>query len=273
MANFSMANCDEPRIPELVEEQSEADVRDKPIDQQTVGDVIDAVGDQIIKYRETATGWDTVAVPTYGIGKQNVPESMKENAPQNWRDIPIHQVEILPEYGPEHDSLVQLRKDLEGMKRSITAIGPILETRLRCAQQLKDVNLDGDSEGNGANLSQDHVMFLMQDEEAQRKRDFTFESLRKQIEKTEDERTKKKLTPVIEEICKRGGKEFTTKEQYAEFWGFLKQQNTKIFAEQKNLLERIKVIKRAKQAELGTKPAEYEGGMEGFQSRGGGLKN
>jgi len=266
-----MANVDEPRIEELMEDQSEMDARDKPIDQQTVGEVIEAVGDQIIRLRETATGWDTVAVPTYGIGKQNVPDSMKENAPQNWRDIPIPQVEILPEYGPEHDSLVQLRKDLEGMKKSLTALGPILETRLRCAQRLEDADL---SEGNSANLSQEHVMVLMQDEEAQRKRDFTFEALRKQIEKTEDEVTKRKLTPVIEEICKKGAKEFTTKEQYAEFWGFLKQQNTKIFAEQKSLLERIKVIKRAKAAECGTKlNPEYEGGMEGFQSRGGGLKN
>merc|ERR1719498_1687900 len=117
-------------------------------------------------------------------------------------------------------------------------------------------------------------MVLMQDEEAVRKRDFTFETLRKQIEKTDDEVTRKKLTPVIEEVCQKGMKDFKTKDQYAEFWGFLKQQNAKIFAEQKSLLERIKVIKRAKHAECGTNlNKEYEGGIEGFQSRGGGLKN
>lgn len=271
--------ADEPRIEEVAQLEKESEDRHAAVmaagfpggmNAQDQAE-IDAVGDQLLHARESATGLDAKPVPTYGLAHQRVPESMKENAPADWRAIPVHQIEILPEYGPEHDTLVTLRKDLEGMKRSIQALGPILETRLRCAKRLEGADL---SEDGGANLSQEHVMALTQDEEAQRKRDATFEALRKQVEKTEDEQTRTRLTPVIEEICKRGAKEFHTKDQYAEFWSFLKQQAQKIFMEQKKLLERIKVIKKAVHAELGT-PAnpEYVGGIEGFQSRGGGLKN
>jgi len=233
---------------------------------------IDAVGDQIVKLREAATGWDTTAVPTYG--QRRVPESMKENAPADWREIPVHQVEILPEYGEEHDDLVRLRTDLEGMKCAINSLGPICEIRLRCATKLKELGTDLSEEG-AANLTQDQVMILAQDEEAQGKRDIIFENLRKGIQNTKDDTTRTRLTPVIEEIVTRGKVDFQTKDQYVEYWGFLQSQTRKIFAEQKKLLERIKVIKRDVQAKLGTAPTKPQGpgSMDGFSSRGGGLQN
>lgn len=233
---------------------------------------IDAVGDDIIRLRETATGLDTIAVP---LGMQRVPESMKENAPANWRNIPVHQIEILPEYGEEHDELVRLRTDLEGMKRLINSLGPICETRLRCQMKLKDADLSAE---NGANLTQEQVMVLAQDEGAIQKRDIAFETLKKKIDNTKDEVTRTRLTPVIDEVIRRGSADFAAKDQYAEYWSFLKGQSTKIFAEQKKLLERIKVIKRCVQEKLGTANTNTTsqpqvGGLDGFSSRGGGMQN
>lgn len=196
---------------------------------------IDSVADDLAKARLTATGVDEKPVPVnYSRHGHSVPVSMKENHFTDWRELPETQIEILPEYGPEHDELVRLRTDLEGMKRTINGIGPILEARLRCAMKLKNEDLS----------EEDKVMVLTQDADAKNKRDASFESLKFGLEKTKDEITRTRLEPVIAEILEGGSKDFNTKDEYATFWTFLRSQTQKIFAEQKKLLERIKAIKR-----------------------------
>lgn len=218
---------------------------------------IDSVADELAKARLTATGVDEKPVPVhYSRHGHSVPVSMKENAPTDWRELPETQIEILPEYGEEHDELVRLRTDLEGMKRTINGIGPILETRLRCAMKLR----------KGEDLSEeDKVVILSQDEDAKKKRDASFESLKLGLEKTKDEITRTRLEPVIAEILEGGSVDFNTKDEYAKFWTFLRQQTQKIFAEQKKLLERIKVIKRgaaaAQQAAQSTSPVVEAAGQ------------
>lgn len=201
--------------------------------------------------RVAATGHDAEAVPLFGIrNPSRVPDSMKEGAPQDWRDLPEAQVEILPQYGAEHDNLVALRTELEQMKRTINAIGPFCETRLRCTQKLK----------KGGISEEETVATTAQDEEARKKRDAAFESIKLVVSKIEEtdastlETTKTRLEAIVNDVVEKGSKDFQSKEEFAEYWGFLRQQTSKIFAEQKKLLERIKVIKKAATAKPAAQP-------------------
>lgn len=210
--------------------------------EQTVGEQVDIIAEQMHQARIVAEGHDAKAVPVFGIYQSRVPDSMKADN-GNWRELPEAQVEILPEYGPEHDRLVALRTELEQLKRTINTIGPFVEARMRCAAKLKNEGLSESEE----------VMLMTQDEDARKKRDAAFESIQRVVEKIEDtdastsETIKSRLEAVVKEIVEKGSKDFSGKDEYAEYWGFLRHQTQKIFAEQKKLLERIKVIKRQAQ--------------------------
>ncbi len=63
----------------------------------TVGEAQDAIGDELLQNRLTAEGHDAKAVPIGGQNHARIPESMKENAPADWRQLPEAQIELLPE--------------------------------------------------------------------------------------------------------------------------------------------------------------------------------
>jgi len=210
----------------------------------TVGEQVDAIAEDMVRMRAEADGHDATAVPLFGVRQGRIPEQMKEDAPVDWTKLPEAQIEILPDYGPEHDRLVHLRSELEQMKRTINSLGPLCESQVRYATALQQQDLSEEK----------RAQTMARDAEAQQKRDAAFESLRLVVEKIEDsdastiETVKSRLEAMVADIVQRGSTDFRTKEIYAEYWGFLRSQTQKIFAEQKKLLERIKVIKREAQA-------------------------
>eukprot|EP00747_Dinoflagellata_sp_TGD_P161667 gnl/TRDRNA2_/TRDRNA2_178386_c0_seq1.p1 gnl/TRDRNA2_/TRDRNA2_178386_c0~~gnl/TRDRNA2_/TRDRNA2_178386_c0_seq1.p1 ORF type:complete len:281 (-),score=80.40 gnl/TRDRNA2_/TRDRNA2_178386_c0_seq1:180-911(-) len=212
----------------------------------TVAEEQQAIGDELMQKRLTATGHDAKPVPIGGQHYDRVPESMKENAPADWRQLPVAQVEVLPEYGEQHDNLVQLRKDLEQVKRVIDSLGPSCEARMRLREKLEKEET----------AEEEKTMLMMQIEEATRKRDAAFDSINLMVGKIEDsdattdDTTKSRMQALAIELRSRGTQDFKNKEEFHVFWSFCRQTNQKIFGEQKKLLERIKVIKREKTAAI-----------------------
>lgn len=232
--------------------------------QPTVGEEVDEIGRELREKRLAADGHDETPVPAGHFLDNRIPESMKAGAPDDWTKLPVAQVEVLPEYGPEHDRIVALRKELEQVKRTIDSLGPACETHMKLTQKL----------ASGGLSEEDQTMVMTKDEDAKRRRDAAFDSIDHMVAGIEDtdattrDTTKSCMEEMARELRERGSVDFASKEHFSEYWTFCRAQTQKIFKENRMLLERIKAIKKAHQqagkerAEEGDKEKAKEGAEE-----------
>eukprot|EP00762_Andalucia_godoyi_P006564 ANDGO_04970.mRNA.1 hypothetical protein DDB_G0281819 len=159
------------------------------------------------------------------VGGQRVPETMQAHA--NWQSMPI--VEQTPEnWGPEHDRLMKLRNDLGDLKKTISALG---------------IPVEGCAKARQSGAPEDVLM------ELQAKRDTAIANMVAMKPVFEGTEYSQKCN-VIDTIAKEAVEaQDLEQEQYLNYMMRIKQHTTKIFGEQKTLLEQIKAEKKRVQAE------------------------
>ncbi|EGG14289.1 hypothetical protein DFA_12059 [Cavenderia fasciculata] len=170
-----------------------------------------------------------------GGGKCLPPGLESENV--NWMEQPIIENTVQEDYGEEYKSIELLRKELDNIKKSLTSILAPVESIYRNQERLLTLTNDQDKAATEK---------LIKDSE--NKRDQVIEQLEKNLPMFDKHPEYVSYKQGVQEAIALSKTRFNNKEEHFNFGNACKKTTTNIFRDQKNLLEKMKLIKKTKAA-------------------------
>lgn len=208
--------------------------------------------------RESATyhNGNTMAVP---LGGANVPESMGGAVAADWRSLPDQlTVAIEQDFGPEYHKVVAARQDLERCKKAISVVNKPVEMVMKLRVQYK--NAEGE----------DKTALESRLRGAENDRDGALAAATELVVQMDADLVSDRTRAAVSEVAECGHFKFEDKETFGEYMQVLQRANQAIFADQKELLQKIKDIKKAAtSAQKNAKVVGEAPAMEGGVAVGG----
>jgi len=202
--------------------------------------------------------WNMTPVP---VGGARVPESMGGEAAANWRDLPVDQIAIEPQYPPEYHKAMADYDLFNKIKKTVSTLNKPVENAYKVRVQYKG------AEGDDKTALESRL----KGEEAMRNASLdAAEGLFNQVDSScLGDRTKH----VMKELFERGRYPFEDRDTMGDYMLVLQRGNQALFADQKNLLAKIKKIKKEacnanapSAAAAPTAPSDKNGGYSASQA-------
>jgi len=195
--------------------------------------------------------WNMKPVPTGGA---RVPESMGGDAEANWRDLPVNQIAIEPEYPPEYHKAMADYELFNKVKKTISVLNKPVENAFKVRFQYK--NSEGD----------DRTALESRLKGEENLRDGAINAARGLFDKVDPACLSDRSKHVMKELFERGCYPFEDRNTMGDYMLVLQRGNQALFADQKKLLEKIKKIKK----EVNKPPAENMPTAPAIRSENGG---
>ncbi|KAM9958273.1 hypothetical protein ACTFIW_001135 [Dictyostelium discoideum] len=168
------------------------------------------------------------------LGGKEIPTGMESHS--DWMNHPIQtEAPVKEDYGEEYNETEKLREELGNVKKVVTSICQPVQT-IYTLQYI----LDSDDQTSDKKAIEKQIL------DQQTKRDQIIVDLKKLIPLFEKHVEYISYKEGIEEVIKQSYKKFNSKEENFEFGSLCKKITSTIFKDQKNLLDKMKAIKKAK---------------------------
>merc|ERR1711904_218212 len=198
--------------------------------------------------------WNMKPVPTWGA---RVPESMGGDAEANWRDLPVNQIAIEPEYPPEYHKAMADYELFNKVKKTISVLNKPVENAFKVRFQYKGAEGD-DKTALESRLKGEEVI-----------RDGALNAAQALFDKIDPACLSDRSKHNMKELFERGRYPFEDRNTMGDYMLVLQRGNQALFADQKKLLEKIKKIKKEVNkpaAPAPTAPSNTSGGYGGDQA-------
>jgi len=173
--------------------------------------------------------WNLKAVPTGGA---RVPESMGGENAANWRDLPVDQIAIEPEYPPEYHKCMADYQKFNQVKKMISVLNKPVENAWKVRFQYK--NAEGD----------DKTALESRLKGEENNRDGAINAAKALFDHLDPANLSDRSKFTMKELFERGTYPFEDRDTMGDYMLVLQRGNQVIFADQKLLLAKIKKIKK-----------------------------
>eukprot|EP00695_Tsukubamonas_globosa_P003540 TRINITY_DN686_c0_g1_i1.p1 TRINITY_DN686_c0_g1~~TRINITY_DN686_c0_g1_i1.p1 ORF type:complete len:221 (-),score=82.81 TRINITY_DN686_c0_g1_i1:74-637(-) len=159
-----------------------------------------------------------------GMGGTKVPAGLEAQA--DWQSLPVQAEPSAPvSYGPEYDMVFAVRESLGVLKKALTDISPPIEALMK-------LKAKGDASAEAVAVESE-------------KKKSAISALLALVENFPEGTEFAPKRDVIRSVAEQAQQDFESPESFMDFALLVRQHTSKIFNEQKALLERLKQIKKA----------------------------
>jgi len=173
--------------------------------------------------------WNMTPVP---VGGTRVPESMGGEAAANWKDLPVDQIAIEPEYPPEYHKAMADYELFNKVKKTMSTLNKPVENAYKVRVQYKGAEGD-DKTALESRLKGEEAI-----------RNGSIDAVQALMDLIDPATLSDRSKHNMKEVLERGRYPFEDRDTMGDYMLVLQRGNQALFADQKVLLAKIKKIKK-----------------------------